>query len=878
MVRLRLECTRSLPKRRRTHLVLAPRRGLVSLASPPASPSITSSTAFASSVLLAGAGLGAAAGAVAGQVAKAHGSASSRAFWTLRCDEQPAAEAANAGSTATGKGDEARDANNGDNDDPAWLAKLKSLPMPTLPSAPSLPDFPSLPDLPLPSLRLTDVTDTLESWKASLASLSTTFAKLQDELSLGPDSTYAHILDEGKDPRTHPELQWDAQVRIGTDLPISERAFLRNRRQKMRAAFARLVDVPLDDLDERDLPTVSIAASGGGYRAMLNTMASLEAAKETGLWDVVTHISGVSGSCWALNTLYSLGGADISWTLKHLRERVKEPFLQPDTFTGLLNVDDPNSRAILAATILKKASQGGDISLVDVYGVLVSTRLYVASSALPPPPQQLSLHTMKTSAQRDFIDDGGAPLPIYTTVRHDIPPPSELEKLEKESEDKAKEMVQKAEYTWFETTPFEVGSDKLAAWIPTWALGRVFDGGKSAERVPELGVPVLSGIYASAFSASLFSYWSEIRPLLVAMPLFSKIDDFVKSNAYKLDIIHPLPPAELPNFLYNLRTLPSSVPSSLATERTLGFADAGINLNLPYLPLLRRSADVIIALDASADSQDVWFSRAAELARKYDAAPSTAATAGGAQKEEGVEQAGKRERSRWPAVDVEALFPAQVAAQQGGSAGEGEDNVAVKGVKEHEKDAHAAADKVDAAKLQEGASSAKEEGERGGVRIDNPQPAPVGSAPESAERAAHEDGAGRGEDKPMPSSQAREPPLGRCSIWIGSTNPDHAASCRNDDPSVDDVLERDGIALAYIPLAPDHEFKNPLEVFSTWQFEYPEDETDRLIRLAKANFKAGEEQLKTLLKGVWLRKRRQRLADEARGGPAGAAAGSSRAE
>ncbi|GAA5928341.1 hypothetical protein JCM3775_000580 [Rhodotorula graminis] len=855
MVRLRLETTRTLPPRRPAPLALAPRRGLASL---PTSPPITSTRLFASSVLLAGAGLGAGVGAVAGHAAKPHGSPSSRAFWTLRCDDQPAATKA----TATGKGGAGRDGDCGDDKDPAWLAKLKSLPRPTLPTPPSLPDFPSLPDLPLPSLRLADVTATLESWKSSLASLSTTFAKLQDELSLGPDSTYAHIVDEGKDARAHPELQWDAQVRLGTDLPISERAFLRNRRQKMRAAFARLVDVPLDDVDERDLPTVSIAASGGGYRAMLNTMASLEAAKETGLWDVVTHISGVSGSCWALNTLYSLGGADISWTLKHLRERVKEPFLQPDTFTGLLNVDDPNSRAILAATILKKASQGGDVSLVDVYGVLVSTRLYVASSALPPPPRPLSLRTMKTSAQRDFIDDGGAPLPIYTTVRHDIPPPSELEKLENENEDKAKEMVQKAEYTWFETTPFEVGSDKLAAWIPTWALGRVFDGGKSAERVPELGVPVLSGIYASAFSASLFSYWSEIRPLLVAMPLFAKIDDFVKSNAYKLDIIHPLPPAELPNFLYNLRTLPSSVPSSLATERTLGFADAGINLNLPYLPLLRRSADVIIALDASADSQDVWFSRAAELARKYDAVPSTAADAQ-QQQEDGVEQAGRRERSRWPAVDVEALFPAQVAAQQGGKAGDAKDES-----KEHEKDAHAAAAKVDAAKLQEGASGAKEDGERSGVRVDNPQPAPVGSAPESAERAAHEDGAGAGEDKPMPSSQAREPPLGRCSIWIGSTNPDHAASCRNDHPSVDDVLERNGIALAYIPLAPDDEFKNPLEVFSTWEFAFKEEETDRLIRLAKANFKAGEEQLKTVLKGVWLRKRQQRLADEARGGSA----------
>lgn len=76
------------------------------------------------------------------------------------------------------------------------------------------------------------------------------------------------------------------------------------------------------------------------------------------------------------------------------------------------------------------------------------------------------------------------------------------------------------------------------------------------------------------------------------------------------------------------------------------------------------------------------------------------------------------------------------------------------------------------------------------------------------------------------------------SIWIGSTNPDHAASCRNDSPSVDDVLERDGIALAYIPLAPDDEFKNPLEVFSTWQFDFKEDETDRLIRLAKGASRA----------------------------------------
>lgn len=108
------------------------------------------------------------------------------------------------------------------------------------------------------------------------------------------------------------------------------------------------------------------------------------------------------------------------------------------------------------------------------------------------------------------------------------------------------------------------------------------------------------------------------------------------------------------------------------------------------------------------------------------------------------------------------------------------------------------------------------------------------------------------------------------------------------------MASRDGIALAYVPLLPDDKFPNPLEVFSTWQFDYKEEETDKLIRLAKGaarilacahadasivadrkhtechadNFKAGEEQLKTVLKGVWLRKRAQRLADEQQSGAA----------
>lgn len=62
----------------------------------------------------------------------------------------------------------------------------------------------------------------------------------------------------------NPECEWDAKVRIGDDVSISERAFLRERKRRMRAGFAKLFGVPIEDLDERDLPIVAIAGSGGG--------------------------------------------------------------------------------------------------------------------------------------------------------------------------------------------------------------------------------------------------------------------------------------------------------------------------------------------------------------------------------------------------------------------------------------------------------------------------------------------------------------------------------------------------------------------------------------------------------------------------------------
>lgn len=168
---------------------------------------------------------------------------------------------------------------------------------------------------------------------------------------------------------------------------------------------------------------------------------------------------------------------------------------------------------------------------VDAYGTLVSTRLYIPSPSHSPSPSPLSLRTLKTSSQRYLIDSGANPLPIYCTVRHDVPSPTTVSAVREEGASK-KEVLAAAggEYTWFEVTPWETGSDKLGAWIPTWALGRLFENGRSTERIPELGLPVLTGIYSSAFCATLFSYFKELQPVLKSLPGFSSVNSFSTSS------------------------------------------------------------------------------------------------------------------------------------------------------------------------------------------------------------------------------------------------------------------------------------------------------------------------------------------------------------
>ena len=81
------------------------------------------------------------------------------------------------------------------------------------------------------------------------------------------------------------------------------------------------------------------------------------------------------------------------------------------------------------------------------------------SNAVPDPLQ------LKISSQRRLTDKGSNPLPIYCTIRHEIPQLEELEKQSLKSKDatsaserqkgadeKAK-LLKKSRWMWFEITP-----------------------------------------------------------------------------------------------------------------------------------------------------------------------------------------------------------------------------------------------------------------------------------------------------------------------------------------------------------------------------------------------------------------------------------------
>lgn len=294
---------------------------------------------------------------------------------------------------------------------------------------------------------------------------------------------------------------------------------------------------------------VGLASSGGGYRAMIGLAGYLNAMKQSGALGCVMYFTGISGSCWTMALYYNqLTTADPVKLKHHLQSHVNTHWANVSNFINVLLASPENSKFLMQGAIQRYNQQKGDLSLVDIFGILMGGTLLTkrppvgtkASENKDDIKEQMrakdtmeEINTRKAmclTGQSEYLQDGSEPMPIYCVVRHDITfgrtledrlvklrkihERSTLEKAELQKLEKKKQEIergQKDTYQWFEFTPYDMGceeiegigiyrnrlSDQLLisyiAWIPMWAFGREFERGKNLERLPEQTLDILMG-------------------------------------------------------------------------------------------------------------------------------------------------------------------------------------------------------------------------------------------------------------------------------------------------------------------------------------------------------------------------------------------------
>ncbi|KAI1976245.1 hypothetical protein LOZ55_004411 [Ophidiomyces ophidiicola] len=655
---------------------------------------------------------------------------------------------------------------------------------------------------------------------------------LQRELSMAQGSLADDIWSEAQDPTSNPEIARSATVRIGEGICRKEQYFQWRRRRAIAKKLADYLGLD-EDVHPDDVPVIAMCGSGGGLRALVAGTGSYLAAQEAGLWDCVMYTAGVSGSCW-LQAIYhsSLAKQDFRTMIDHLKSRLDIHIAFPPAALNLLTTT-PTNKYLLRSVVEKlKSDPDADFGLVDIYGILLASRLLVPSGGNVGPLDR----DLKLSSQRSHIDSGANPLPIYTAVRHEIPDISSSEDTETEAllNERRKEAKQESWFQWFEFTPHELFCEELGAGIPIWALGRQFEAGKDISPshghfAPELRIPALMGVWGSAFCATLAHYYKEVRPALTGIAGFSGIGSLIEERNEDLARVHPIDPATVPNFILGLEgKLPESCPESIFRDSHLRLMDAGMSNNLPIYPLLRpgRDVDLIIAFDVSADiREENWLSVVDGYARQR-----------------GIK--GWPMGAGWPKSDT---APEETAS-------------ALEIVEESRKNAN------DHQNLEE---------------IDQVPKLPTHFEPGKTDLTYCNIWIGTTEERKL----SAEPPPSKRITFSGTQGVQ--------DANFHVMKPEAGIAVAYFPLIPnpaaprlqsnteasnftseepkinnatvdDSSHAVPIDpakddFLSTRNFVYTPQQVDAVVGLAKANFAEGEDQVKRVVRGIYERKKKIRL-------------------
>ncbi|RHZ76965.1 hypothetical protein Glove_187g76 [Diversispora epigaea] len=425
------------------------------------------------------------------------------------------------------------------------------------------------------------------------------------------------VLPRLTDTTLYPELEWDATVRASIDICEQELKFIKDRRPIVRESFAKYVGVDVSEIDEEDIPVMAFMGSGGGFRAMIGVAAYFSAMKESGLYDCGMYHAGLSGGSLCLAQLFSSRCQStenpIQTLLEFYRTELSTSIVNAlGILQGLANTSDPRIAVGLSfGSLVQKKASGVDLSIMDIFGALLAAKLMIG----PDPTNQLG--DFKLSEQQKYIEGGKSPMPLYVAVSHirpwkDTLEPEEAALIPNYDQVYEAHILKKDYYQWYEFSPYEIGSDELPAWIPSWAFGRKFKSGKTVERFPEQNFCLLMGLFGSAPAAPFVEDIKEIQTFLpegkIKENFKSAYENALESlgdhNQQVVEGSHPIPPPHNHNFAYRVKPPPYKLGHT--NNEVLDLLDAGLSNDFPMYPISHpnRKIDLVIGFDCSASVVD----------------------------------------------------------------------------------------------------------------------------------------------------------------------------------------------------------------------------------------------------------------------------------
>ncbi|KAJ6035998.1 hypothetical protein N7540_000277 [Penicillium herquei] len=399
-------------------------------------------------------------------------------------------------------------------------------------------------------------------------------------------------------------------IRNGSTLSINETKWLEQRRNftvnAMIQFFARLdlgslnasSHIENNAANASALPVIGIAASGGGYRALMNGGGGLQAFDSRtpnsslpghlgGILQSATYLTGLSGGSWLVGSMYLNNFTDIT----SLRDSGNVWMFQDSIFVGPTQSNDFDVRTFeyfsqIQDAVDGKYSAGYNTSITDYWGRALAYQLINATEG------GISYTWSSIALSNDF-QKGAMPMPIIVA---DGRAPGQV--------------LIPDNTTVFEFNPWELGTfnPPLEAFVPLQFLGSNFSTGKlSTDEECVRGFDnagFIMGTSSSLFNQAFLRINDTDAPQAVKNSLNRILGSIGESNQ-DIAVYEPNP-----FYLYTSE-------SEYANSTVLSLVDGGEDLqNIPLEPLLRpqRKVDVIIALDSSADTASRWPNGTAMIA------------------------------------------------------------------------------------------------------------------------------------------------------------------------------------------------------------------------------------------------------------------------